>query len=141
MEYPVYYEINFDSFKNYVNFMHLTAHELANKASLSMRELAIMKQIVVKEVEEYNECVEYNEYRQIKLARFGVQYVSYFNKKREKLIWLNGFEKDSSFYRLKDDFYFESNVVEVEDGGNGYFETTINLTTGKASGIQIHGSA
>lgn len=141
MEYPVYYELNFDSFKKYIDFMRLNTHEIAYKASLSLQEIIAMKEILRQEVSEYNEQVEYSEYYRVDLVSFGIQYVPYFDKEGEKLIWLNGFTKDSSFHRTKDSAYFESGVIDVLDGGNGYFETTINLTTGKASGIQIHGSA
>jgi hypothetical protein len=141
MEYPVYYELNFDSFKKYAEFMWSNAHEIANRATLSPQEIATMKEMVSEAVEEYNERIGYNQYYQVKLVNFGIQYAAYFNAKGEKVIWINGFTKDSPFYRAEDNSYFESDVLEVEDGGNGYFETTINLTTGKASGIQIHGSA
>lgn len=141
MNYPVYYELSFEGFRKYVEYMRLTTHDIVDKVALSPQETVAMKAILVKSVDEYNERVEYSEYYQVTLAYFCIQYVAYFNKKREKVIWLNGFTKECSFYSSKDSSYFESNVVDVEDGGNGYFDTVINLATGKASGINIHGSA
>lgn len=93
MEYPVYYELNFDGFKKYVGYMRLTTHEIVNEAPLSPQETATMKELLVKAVQEHNERVKYSEDYQVILAHFGIQYVAYFNKKEEKVVWLNGFTK------------------------------------------------
>jgi hypothetical protein len=149
MDYPVYYELNFDGFKKH---MRLTAHEIVAEASLSAPEIALMKEMVIKAVEVHNECVNYSEYKQIILGGmvsslgfsypgYAIQYVAYFNKRQEKVIWINGFAKASSFHSEERKSFFEATVVDAEDGGNGYFETILNLTTGEAASVRIHGSS
>ncbi|MDJ0367072.1 hypothetical protein QMK33_18130 [Hymenobacter sp. H14-R3] len=132
--------------------MRFPAHKIVAKAPLSPPEIALMKEMVIKAVEVHNERVNYSEYKQVILGGvassrgyshpgYGIQYVAYFNEKQEKVIWINGFAKASSFHSEEGSAYFEATVVDAEDGGNGYFETILNLTTGRAADFSIHGSA
>ncbi|GAB3634536.1 hypothetical protein GCM10027422_01260 [Hymenobacter arcticus] len=141
MDYPVYYKLNFDGFKSSMKFAWELAKEGIIEAQLSPPETTRMKEILISTLAAYNEYVDYNEYERVDLDGFGIQYVAYSNKKEEKIIWINGFTLKSNWHSPEDASSFESYAVLVLDGGNGYFETTINLTTGEATGIQIHGSA
>ncbi|MDJ0367075.1 hypothetical protein QMK33_18145 [Hymenobacter sp. H14-R3] len=141
MEYPIYYELNFDGFKNSLKFEWELTQEEISEAHLSAQETKLMKKLLISALMAYNEYVDHNEYERVDLDGFGIQYVAYSNKKGEKISWINGFTLENNSHNLEDASSFEAHAVLVLDGGNRYFETTINLTTGTTDGIQIHGSA
>ncbi|HET9505410.1 MAG TPA: hypothetical protein VFO93_17840 [Hymenobacter sp.] len=74
---------------------------------------------------------------QIMLGEYGVQYKVSINKKVEKIVWINAFCKESGF-NFKN---LDSEIVNVLDGGNCFFNTTINIKSGEVAPIRIHGSA
>ncbi|RZJ93114.1 MAG: hypothetical protein EOO60_05865 [Hymenobacter sp.] len=141
MNYPVYYKLSFNGFTSSMKFVWKLAKEEVIEACLSPQETTRMKEILISDLMEYNEYVSYSEYERIDLDNFGIQYVAYYNKKREKIIWINGFNLNSNSHSLADAASFELYAVCVLGGGNEYFEISINLTTGEATGIQIHGSS
>lgn len=141
MNYPVYYKLSFNGFTSSMKFAWELAKEEIIEAYLSPQETTRMKEILISDLMKYNEYVNYSEYERIDLDGFGIQYVAYYNKNREKIIWINGFKSNSNSHSLADAVSFELYAVCVLGGGNGYFETSINLTAGEATGIQIHGSS
>jgi len=142
MEYPVYFELEFEAFEKFTKFMGLRNHEVIASAQLSQQDVLKMRQLLPEAVMQYNERANYSHYSRIDLANFGLQYAGFLNKNGEKIIWINGFTlKNSPFCNPNDTSGFESNAVLVLDGGNGYFDTTINLATEETDHIQIHGSA
>jgi hypothetical protein len=68
----------------------------------------------------------------IDLKRYKRQYIAITNSKDEREVWINCFCSDMSINWRKE-------IVEVEDGGNCYFNLKINLTTGKYYELRVNG--
>jgi hypothetical protein len=60
----------------------------------------------------------------IPLAKYKRQYIPVINAKGEKEVWVNCFRSEGNEHS-----YWRKSVVFVFDGGNYYFNTTINLAT------------
>jgi hypothetical protein len=112
-------------------------YKLPSEIELSSDELIKMKKALRRAVNRYN--YEMHEYKswQIILGEYGVQYKMSISKKDEKIVWINGFCKDSGF-NFKN---LNSEVINVLDGGNCFFNTTIDIKSGEVAPIVIHGSA
>jgi hypothetical protein len=72
---------------------------------------------------------------ELKLDRFKRQYVPIINDKGQKEVWINffcdGFGADN----------WKTEIVQVEDGGNCYFNIKINLETKEYYELGINGNA
>ncbi len=70
----------------------------------------------------------------IELGRYKRQYVSAINSKGEKEVWINCFcgEWDNNDRKR---------ILQVEDGGNCYFNLKINLTKGEYYELMVNGDA
>jgi hypothetical protein len=68
----------------------------------------------------------------IQLEYYGRQYVAMFNEKGEKEVWINCFCS-----ALDSDWKKE--IISVSDGGNCFFQVTVNLTQGRYVDLYVHG--
>lgn len=79
---------------------------------------------------------EYNlkiEYFVIDLSKYKRQYVPFINSAGQKEVWVNCF-----CYEFPD---WRNEILEVNDGGNCFFNLTINLTTKTFSEFIVNGEA
>ena len=67
------------------------------------------------------------------LNKYSRQYVGFLNEKGEKIIWIN------AVWHSKTPDYFNDEVVFILDGCSYYWQIEVNLTTRKASNLQING--
>jgi len=72
---------------------------------------------------------------ELKLKGKKRQYIPVINEKGEKEIWINFFCDDFGTEKWK------TEIVEVDDGGNCYFNLKVNLTTKTYSELGINGYA
>ena len=138
---PTYYKLSFADCKSLIP---QRGDETITEANLNPQEISLLKTELAQAVKRYNKKVHNNEIFKISLKDFGVQYIAYFNGKGEKIIWINGFnEKDIEIFYPKERTNYSSRIIgfDVLDGGNGYFNTFINLLNNKIAPISIHGFA
>lgn len=102
-------------------------------STLSENELIEIEKILKDAVLENNKSNELKQKIYIKDKKR--QYVSVINSKGEKVVWINLFCDDLGNENWK------YNLIEVEDGGNCYFNLKINLNTKTYSDLYINGSA
>jgi hypothetical protein len=72
---------------------------------------------------------------ELKLNGFRRQYVPVINESGEKEIWVNFFCNNWQSEKWK------TEIIDVDDGGNCFFNLKINLTTKKYSDLRINGYA
>jgi hypothetical protein len=119
------------------------------KTNLSAEELSKIQNILQQCIREYNidqekyfeeekkKTPKYRSYRNaflIDLLKYKRQYVPAINDKGEKVVWVNCFCS-----RWGENW--KERLIMVEDGGNCYFNLSINLTTGKYSKLKVNGVA
>lgn len=122
----------------------------AKPTTLSENELSEIESIIGKAVKENNEQqlqeleTHNNEYPdnkwtetgfELKTKGFKRQYVPVINKDGQKEIWINFFCNDWGNENWKSD------IMEVDDGGNCYFNLKVNLETKSFSELSINGYA
>jgi len=107
-----------------------------NVIPLTKNDLAIVDQQVKIAVNDYNK--ERDKYRQkvkiedptstrkredylIDMKNYKRQYVAYLNTKKQKEVWVN------CFCSNPDNDEWKSEIVEVRDGGNCYFNLKVNI--------------
>jgi hypothetical protein len=140
-EGPSYYKLSFADCKSLIP---QKGDEIITEANLNPQEISLLKTELSKAIKRYNKQVHNNENFKISLGDFGVQYIAYFNGNGEKIIWINGFnEKDNKIFYPKEHINYSSRIIgfNVLDGGNGYFNTFINLSNNKVAPVSIHGFA
>ena len=138
---PIYYELSYADCKSLIP---QRGDETITEASLSLEEFKLMKTILLKAVKQHNRRVHNNKDFRIDLEVFGVQYIAYLTSKGEKFVWINGFDiKGNETFYPKQKTNFHSHIIgfDVLDGGNGYFNTLINLSKNGTAPIRIHGFA
>ncbi|KAA9339683.1 hypothetical protein F0P96_03450 [Hymenobacter busanensis] len=69
----------------------------------------------------------------IDLPRYKRQYVAVLNSRGEKEVWVNCFCSDETNWRTQ--------IVDVDDGGNCFFNVTINLSKGIWHDMAANGTA
>ncbi len=79
----------------------------------------------------------YDDYKIHDLDKYYRQYIPLINDKGELIIWVNGF---CDLFGSDGDGW-KTNLVEVMDGGNCYFNMMINLNTGHCYDISVNGYA
>ena len=72
---------------------------------------------------------------ELKLDKFKRQYVSVFNERGEKEIWVNFFCNNGNTDQWK------TKLIMIKDGGNCYFNLKVNLTNKTYSELKINGYA
>lgn len=104
---------------------------------LSDSEIQQVEKILQTVVEENNASrKERTESRfSIKLEGYKKQYVAVINQKGEKEVWANMFCSDFEAE------YWEVGIVDVDDGGNCFWNVKINLATGEYYELSINGYA
>ncbi len=122
----------------------------AKPTTLTKNELSEIEKIIEQAVKENNEQQleklemhnrEYPDNRwtetgfELKTSGFKRQYVPVINKNGQKEIWINFFCDDWGSKNWK------SKLMEVNDGGNCYFNLKVNLETGTYSELYINGYA
>jgi hypothetical protein len=76
-----------------------------------------------------------NEYVLQPIQTYNRQYIATINENGEKEVWINCFCREEKFPNWK------TEIVAVNDGGNYYFELTINLNTKKTMAFHVNGEA
>jgi hypothetical protein len=84
---------------------------------------------------EYPDSKLYIEDFTIELSYYRRQYVAYFNENGEKEVWINCF----CFVNNNDDW--KKAVFFVSDGGNCFFDLTVNLTLNNVLAFSVNGYA
>ena len=122
----------------------------AKPTSLSENELSEIEKIIVQAVKENNEQQkerlemhnkEYPDNQwtetgfELKTRGFKRQYVPVMNSDGQREIWTNFFCHDWGSENWK------SEIMQVNDGGNCYFNLKVNLETGTYSELYINGYA
>ena len=108
--------------------------------TMSEEDFFAAESILKHRVNEYNQTLKKEissqdwKYRLIDLSNYKRQYVPTINEKGEQEIWINFFCDDI----IEN---WESNLVHVMDGGNCYFNLTINLVTKKVVSFYVNGEA
>lgn len=67
-------------------------------------------------------------------SNYKRQYVPSINEDGEKEVWVNSFCS-------ADGWDWRNKILGVDDGGNCYFDLTVNLSTGDCYDIQVNGYA
>ncbi len=93
-----------------------------------------MKAILCKAIADYNRQADT---QKINLNEYGIQYETSFDKEGRKIVWINGFCKEAGL----DYKNLNLQVVSVFDGGSCFFNTTINIKSGKTTPIKVNGLA
>jgi hypothetical protein len=82
------------------------------------------------------------------LKRYRRQYIGYFNKNGDKVIYVNCFPVDEDWADKKvkktDGSFIPTwynQLFQVFDGGNSFWQTNINLSKKKILGISVNGVA
>jgi len=102
-------------------------------AKLSGNEIAGIKTILKKAVDEYN--VKPTRGEKIgELEEYKFQFVALFNPKGEKEVWVNAFCND--FERN-----WQNEIIGVKDGGSCYFNFYVNLNKQTFDRFYVNGSA
>jgi hypothetical protein len=81
-------------------------------------------------------CLKTND-RNLDLEKYKRQYVVYINLKGEKEVYVNCFCSGNN----NEFSYWKKHLVEVLDGGECFFNVTVNLTTHKYGFLYINGYA
>ncbi|OGX90799.1 hypothetical protein [Hymenobacter coccineus] len=122
--------------------------------ALSMAEFAIVDSLLAACVKEYNQAqaVELEDMRKvmhkdyfavqlheerylINLANYKRQLITVTNAKSEKVVWIN------CFYREGSHASWRHQLIEVDDGGNCYFNIKLNLTRRTWYDVMVNGVA
>jgi len=121
----------------------------ATPADLNPEDLEAIEELLIEAVEEYNPEQErkfkkqnekHPEYKLdkkhfiIDLSRYKRQYVPVINGAGEKEVWINCFCKSWN----RD---WKTELIEVDDGGNCYFNLKLNLAKGKHYDFMVNGDA
>ncbi|WP_151088788.1 hypothetical protein [Hymenobacter baengnokdamensis] len=109
-------------------------YKLPSDAKLNSKELVVMKAILCKAIADYNRQADT---QKINLNEYGIQYETSFDKEGRKIVWINGFCKEAGL----DYKNLNLQVVSVFDGGSCFFNTTINIKSGKTTPIKVNGLA
>lgn len=120
-----------------------------SNANLTIDEYSQIQSLIENRLEEYNkeEEIRYSklqiEYPNsklkkedfiINLSHYGRQYVAYINEKGEKEVWINCF----CFVHNNE---WKKAVFTASDGGNCFFNLTVNLTMNKVLDLSVNGNA
>ena len=65
------------------------------------------------------------------LADYRVQLFGFKNQGNEKCIWAN-------FFCLEADMDWKRELVDIDDGGNRFFNVNVNLETGEVYGLMVN---
>ncbi|MCJ8291351.1 MAG: hypothetical protein MJK07_16375 [Flavobacteriales bacterium] len=120
-----------------------------SNANLKIDEYSQIQSLIENRLEEYNQEEEArysklqiehpnDKFRKqdfvINLFDYARQYVAYFNKQGEKIVWINCF---CVAYNNE----WKEAVFIASDGGNCFFNLTVNLTTNKIINLSVNGNA
>jgi hypothetical protein len=94
-------------------------------------------EILEKAVKDNNQKLALNSRFSIGLDEYKKQLVPVMNEKGEKEVWVNmfcsGFDTENWNWKIE--------IVDVDDGGNCYWNVKVNLTTGEYYELSINGYA
>ncbi len=109
----------------------------ATPATLSDDEILLVEKILKTVVEKNNDSRDEKTASRfsIELQGYKKQYVPIINQKGENEVWANMFCSDFEAE------YWKTEIVNVEDGGNCFWNVKINLTTGEYYELSINGYA
>lgn len=124
----------FDS-ENIAILKHFSYDKGAKYTKLTNTDLILVDEIIDRCLSEYNRGRDTSSYEFLKSSIYKRQYVP-FIKNGQKYVWVNFFCGDVKQYP-----YWRKKPVLVFDGGNCYFNVTINLSTEKYFSLYINGMA
>ena len=90
-------------------------------------------EIIERCLDEYNRGRDTSKYDFIKMNRYRRQYIP-FMKNGQKYVWVNFFCGGAEEHK-----YWRKKPVIVFDGGNCYFNLTINLSRNRFFNFQVNG--
>jgi len=105
--------------------------ETVQATEVSREEIVGCEDLLKSYIADYNE----EAYYKIDLKKYGRQYIPVLTGKGEKIIYVNFFCDPESFD------YRSSELVQVDDGGNCYFQCWIDLTSKKVFQFAENGIA
>jgi len=105
--------------------------------TLSREEIALVEALVLEEVERQYKLPVHASCKidPVKLRGYKRQYVPFYTREGEKVVWVNCL---CDVFGVK---RWRKSVVQVNDGGNCYFNLLINLSRGQALGLQVNGES
>jgi hypothetical protein len=102
----------------------------AKATTLEGDEIAQVERLLAKAVADYNK--DETQARQIDLAQYKRQFVPVVNEKGEKEIWINCFAGDFENWQTQ--------IIEVSDGGKSFFNLHVNLIQNNYSEFSVNGN-
>lgn len=97
----------------------ITDSPAKNSIDLNQRDLAVIDQQINRAVRDYN---NQKVNTSIDLKNYKRQYVAYTNSKKQKEVWVNCFCQNG------DNDEWKSEIIEVRDGGNCYFNLKVIIS-------------
>lgn len=111
---------------------HFWIFKNAAPATLSDDEIGRLKNLVGRAVDDYNAKLKTAE-RAIKPAEYKFQFVPALAADGEKQVWVNAFCRDFPDWQTE--------LVQVDDGGNCFFSLYVNLSKNSADRFSVNGEA
>lgn len=112
--------------------------ENSNNYQLTNKDLKEIEVLLLKAIDEYNETHKNYLHRVnepfINLQNYKRQYIAVINSNNEKEVWIN-------CVCNRNNANWKKYIIEVDDGGNCYFNLKINLTKKKFYDFMVNGVA
>ena len=139
-------------FKHDNKIDHWVFDEKSKPYNLTQKDVAELEIILSNCIEKYNrsQMKEFNRLNKkepqyhfdiksfvIDLSKYRRQLIAVINSRGEKEVWINCFRPFTNF---KFNYWHES-LVEVNDGGNSFFNVKLNLTLKKYYELRANGEA
>lgn len=126
------------------NLSHIEEFTNSEATELSDYEIVILERLIKECIIEYNNKIikntdliepEYIDYLIEDFENYLRQYVPFTNEFGEKIIWVN------AFCSTPKNWDWQTQILGTDDGGNCYFNLSINLTQKTCHEIRVNGYA
>jgi hypothetical protein len=118
-------------------------NEKSIPADLLPEEMNRMQTLLHKAMIAYNKTRKEDYYQVLPLKMYKLQCVVYLNEKKEKCVWVNGLYGHGK-PRMPEAIKWNDwtkDIIMVRDGGNSYFNVTLNLARSSWDEVMINGYA
>lgn len=126
--------IEFNDFTFFSNVKHgVFGFDEGENADISQRELTQLKRLIQQKMESEKKLFK----RHSKQSDYFKQCICITNQKNEKIVWVNCISKEDKY--LTNRWQYE--MLQADDGGESFFQLTVNLSKAIVIGFNMNGQA
>lgn len=126
--------VEFIDFTFFSNVKHgVFGFDEGENADINQRELTQLKSLIQQKMESEKKLFKWHS----KQSDYFKQCICITNKKNEKIVWVNCISKDDKY--LANRWQYE--MLQADDGGESFFQLTVNLSKAFVIDFQVNGHA